>query len=163
MKMIKTTKTMKAIKPISAEDALKVKRPVLGENIPIALWRLLRLVAMPKAFGKDAEVLTRKLGLEMGALLNVKKPEDIIDAINNAQIGICNPLEKEKGFYAIEFTECFTCSGIKPAIGRAICDFEVALIEGAFQKMKMNVSAIEETKCMGGLGDQVCRVEVQTK
>ena len=146
---------------ISVKQATMVKRPVLGETIPISLWRLLRLVAMPKAFGNKAEELDRQLGLEMAKLLNVKKPEDIIQAINDTQIGICNPLEQKKGFYAIEFTECFTCSGITPAIGQAICDFEVAIIEGAFLKLGEKVKEIKETKCMGGLGDKVCRIEVK--
>ena len=149
------------MKDIAVQDALKVSRPVLGENIPISLWRLLRLVAMPKAFGKDAKMLDRKLGLEMGKLLNVKEPGDIITAINNAQIGICNPLEAGPGFYAVEFTECFTCSGITPAVGEAICDFEVAIIEGAFEKIGIKCKELKETKCMGGLGDNVCRIEVK--
>ena len=151
------------MKQISVKQAMMVNRPVLGDSIPVSLWRLLRLVAMPKAFGEKFKEVEWKLGLEMGALLNVKKPEDIIDAINSAQIGICNPLEKKKGFYAIEFTECFTCSGIKPAIGTAICGFEVALISGAFQKMGKKIINIAETKCMGGLGDNVCRIEVNVK
>ena len=149
------------MKEISVKQALMVRRPVLGDTIPISLWRLLRLVAMPRAFGKQAAKLDRKLGIEVGKLLSVKEPEDIIDAINNAQIGICNPIEKGPGFYAIEFTECFTCSGIEPAIGEAICDFEVAIIEGALTKIGVNIESIKETKCMGGLGDPVCRVDVK--
>ena len=149
------------MKSITQKQALMVKRPVLGENIPISLWRLLRLVAMPRAFGKDAADIDRRMGLEMGKLLNVKKPEDIIDAINNSQIGICNPLEKKKNFYAVEFTECFTCSGIEPKVGEVICDFEVAIIEGALNKIGIKIKQITETKCMGGLGDNVCRIEVK--
>lgn len=99
----------------------------------------------------------------MGKLLNVKKPTDIIDAINNARIGICNPLEKNGNTFSIEFTECFTCSGIEPIVGKAICGFEVAMLEGAFIKMGYKISKAKETKCMGGLGDTVCRVEIDAK
>jgi predicted hydrocarbon binding protein len=150
------------MKSISPKDAMKVSRPVLGDTIPISLWRLLRLVAMPKVFGMETAEIDEKLGKEIGKLLSINKPEDIIDAIDNAQIGICNPMEKGENFYAIEFTECFTCSGITPAVGEPICDFEVAIIEGAFEKLGIKVKEAKETKCIGGLGDKVCRVEVKT-
>ena len=151
------------MEPIPAEQAMKVNSPVLGDNIPLSLWRLLRLVVMPKAFGEQTAEMDYKLGYEMGKLLAVQKPQDIIEAINNAQIGICNPIEQKENFIAVEFTECFTCSGISPAIGRAICDFEVAIVVGALEKIGIQVDDAKETKCMGGLGDDVCRVEVRTK
>lgn len=151
------------MKPLEAEQVMKVNRPVLGDKIPLSLWRLLRLVAMPKAFGEKTAEMDYKLGYEMGKLLAVKKPEDVVDAINNAQIGICNPLEVKDNFVALEFTECFTCSGISPAVGKPICDFEVALAVGAVEKLGMKVLEAKETKCMGGLGDDVCRVELRTK
>lgn len=148
------------MRELTIDDALKIKRPALGDTIPLSLWRILRLVVMPKVFGKDAGQWDRKLGLEFGALLDVEAPDDIIKAINDTQIGLCNPLEQKGGFYAIEFTECFTCSGIEPPVGKPICDFEAAIIEGCFLKMGMKVESVRETKCMGGLGDEVCRIEV---
>ena len=45
---------------IKVENAIRVSRPILGETIPISLWRLLRLVAMPRAFGEQAEELDRR-------------------------------------------------------------------------------------------------------
>jgi len=151
------------MKEISVKQLLMIQRPTLGDHIPISFWRLIRLIAMPRALGDKTTEINRNIGLEMGKLLNVKKPEDIIDAINNSQIGLCNPLEKKAGFYAIEFKECLTCSGIKPTLGRAICDFEVAIIEGAMNKLKVKITEIKETKCIGGLGDNVCRIEIKTK
>jgi len=148
-------------KILEPKDLMNVNRPVLGDKIPISLWRLLRLVAMPKAFGEKTTELDYKLGYEMGNLLSVKKPKDLVKAINDAQIGICNPLEHKDQNFAIEFTECFTCSGIYPPVGKAICDFEVALVVGAFEKMGYKVKKSAETKCMGGLGDDVCRVEIE--
>ena len=152
---------MKKTREISISDTLKIKRPVLGDNLPIAFWRLLRLIAIPKVFNKDTSKINRKIGIELGRVLAVKNPEDILDAIINAQIGVPNPLEKKDGNYAIEFTECVTCSGITPPVGEAICDLEVGIIEGAFEKIGMHVADAQETKCIGGLGDKVCRIEVK--
>ena len=118
---------------------------------------------MPKVFGGKTEEWDRKLGMEMGSLLAVESPEDIIKAIADAQIGICGPLENKGKFYAIELTECFTCSGIEPPVGKPICDFEAAIIEGAFRKIGMAAESVKETKCIGGLGDEVCRIEVLVK
>ena len=151
------------MRKISIKDVLKINRPVLGDRIPLAFWRILRLIAMPRVLGKKTEAFNKKVGNEIGKIFAVKTPEEIVTAITTSQIGICNPLEKKKGMYAIEFKECFTCSGITPPIGKPICDLEAAIIEGAFKKIGVKVKKVQETKCMGGLGDDVCRIEVETE
>src|SRR3989344_8598014 len=151
------------MKAISVNQALRIDRPTLGKTIPLSLWRLLRLVAMPRAMGEDAVELDRKIGLEFGYLLKIEKHEDISNAINRAKIGVCKPMEKNKNTYALEFTECFTCSGINPIVGEPICNFEAAIVEAALKRLGETIIEVKETKCSCGLGDKVCRIEAKVK
>jgi predicted hydrocarbon binding protein len=120
------------------------------------------MVAMPEVFGKDAAKINRQIGVEAGKVLTMAVPEDIVKEIRRLRIGVCRPLETTENSYAVEFTECLTCSGITPPLGAAICDLEMGIVEGAFRKIGINIESIEETKCIGGLGDDVCRIEVKT-
>jgi predicted hydrocarbon binding protein len=152
---------MKNIRKPSVDEALQVLRPVLGDKIPVTFWRILRVIAMPEVFGENTFDINRAIGMEMSKTLNVKVPEDIVKEIRRLRIGVCHPLEKTDDSYAIEFTECLTCSGITPAVGAAMCDLEAGIVEGAFKELGINVEKAQETKCIGGLGDDVCRIEVK--
>ncbi|MEK7494213.1 MAG: V4R domain-containing protein, partial [Patescibacteria group bacterium] len=57
-------------------------------------------------------------------------------------------------------SECLTCDGISPPIGRAICQLEAGIVAGALETIYPGRKALgEETKCIGGLGDDVCLIE----
>jgi len=151
------------MKDVPVADAVKILRQNLGDAMPLSYWRLVRLVAISRAFGNSSDDVLDKLGKEIGKLLAVKTAEDIVVALEDAQVGIGNPLEVRTGFYAFEFKECCTCAGVDPLVGQPMCDMELAMIQGALEKIGIDVVGAKETKCIGGLGDPVCRFEFDVK
>jgi predicted hydrocarbon binding protein len=146
---------------LTIEDVSKVRRPKLGPNYPVSFWRLVSLIAMPEVLGAQSPEIAYKLGYKIGEKVGIKSGQEIADVILGSGIGVTNPIEEREDFYAVEFSECFTCSGITPPAGIPLCHFEVGFVAGAVEKgLKKKIITIAETKCIGGLGHDVCRVEV---
>lgn len=147
---------------LTKKDTGTVYRPTLGGNFDISLWRTFILRGLPEVLGDASKETAFKIGYKLGELLEVKTAQDIVRAILDMKIGMTNPIEEREGFIGVEFAECVTCSGINPPVGETVCDFEVGIVVGAVEKgLGKKVTEKAETLCIGGLGDEVCRVEVK--
>jgi predicted hydrocarbon binding protein len=124
---------------VGVSNALNVQRPSLGPDAGVALYRLLRLVALEDIIGRGAAgtayVAGKKLGLNLG-----------VPVLTDSRIHI-------------DVFECVTCSGLKP-VGRALCHFEGGLIAGAVESILKKRARAIEVSCIGGLGDDSCGFEL---
>jgi len=59
------------MKDVPVADAVKILRQNLGDAMPLSYWRLVRLVAISRAFGNSSDDVLDKLGKEIGKLLAV--------------------------------------------------------------------------------------------
>ncbi len=148
-----------------------VKRPQLGEDVPILIFRAFRIYSgeyLRDLMGeKGAVVLFQNAGRELGRSLGEKLISDSITTylenvrtfMKESKIGLLIPedLDEHRGVFKID--ECITCSGI-PNIGSRICHFEAGFVAGILEFFTKKRVKATETKC-NAMGEGVCEVTVE--
>jgi len=146
--------------PVTVENALRVERTELGTNVPVALFRLVRLVAFEEILGRGAAGPAYIAGKRLGKALGLPDVSAFLKLCEDLNIGkIKVPKQDDRQLY-VDVYECVTCAGMMP-VGRKLCSFEGGLIAGVMESiLKKQVTATEIT-CIGGLGHKTCGFDVQ--
>jgi predicted hydrocarbon binding protein len=153
-------RVIKPHKNIDVENALNVVRPTLGNNAGVALYRLLRLVALEDIIGRGASGAAYLAGKKLGISLGLTELEDFLQLCKDLNIGIIEvPVVTETKVH-VDVYECVTCSGLE-TVGRPICHFEGGLIAGAVQTITGRSARAREVTCIGGLGDKTCGFDIE--
>ncbi len=157
-------KEEKLITPRNPKDLtlanLTPRRSTIGPDIPVVLWRLLRLVSLHDILGDETAAVVYLMGKHLGAMLGVKTVEELHEQLTRLKIGKLDLSINTPDVVHLAISECLTCDGISPPIGRAICQLEAGIVAGALETIYPGRKALgEETKCIGGLGDDVCLIE----
>lgn len=156
------TKVATAYQSVDVSNALKIVRPTFGDNAGVALYRLLRLVALEDIIGRGAAGTAYIAGKKLGTSLGLAKLDDLLELCASLKIGIIKVPVATAHHVRIEVYECVTCSGMAP-VGRTLCHFEGGLVAGALTTIfKQKIRAVE-TSCIGGLGDDACGFDIERK
>ena len=150
------------MKPIELSNALKVKRPELGDLAGVGLYRLLRLVAWEDIMGPGASAISYYAGKKLGQELNLKTLDEFLELCKQLKIGIIEIPEMTDTHMHVDIYECVTCSGMDP-VGRPICHFEGGLIAGVVETITGKSVQAKEVSCIGGLGDETCGYDLEIK
>jgi predicted hydrocarbon binding protein len=147
---------------VDVTNALRVLRPSLGGDAGVALYRLLRLVALEDIIGRGAAGTAYLAGKKLGISLGLDKLDALLELCDALKVGIIKiPIATETRV-RVEVFECVTCSGLTP-VGRVLCHFEGGLIAGSLTTIfKQKIRAVE-TKCIGGLGDEACSFDIERR
>ena len=144
---------------IDVTNALSIMRPKLGDQAGVALYRLLRLVALEDIIGRGAGATAYVAGKKLGQSLGLTSLEDFLGLCNAISLGIIKvPVLTANRIY-VDVYECVTCSGMRP-VGRTICQFEAGIVAGVVQTVTGKPTKAKELTCIGGLGHDSCGVEV---
>ncbi len=153
------------------ETISQVRRPHLGEDIPILVFRAFRVftgVHLEDMVGHmGAITLIQKAGRELGREVgNTLKDEDlnaylgkVIDFVKDSKIGLLVPVDVSQEKIVVALDECITCSGM-PNIGKRICHFEAGFVAGIVESYLNKRVRAYETKC-NAHGDGICEVAVE--
>jgi predicted hydrocarbon binding protein len=144
---------------VEVKNALRVVRPQLGNDAGVALYRLLRLVALEDIIGRGAAGTAYVAGKKLGNSLGLKKLEDFLELCSALKIGIIQvPVLTESKIH-VDVYECITCSGLQ-TVGRPLCHFEGGLIAGVVETVLAKRARAREVTCIGGLGHDACGFEL---
>jgi predicted hydrocarbon binding protein len=158
----KPLQELAAHRNVDIGNALKVVRPTLGDQAGVALYRLLRLVALEDIIGRGAAGTAYVAGKKLGINLGLTKLEDFLALCTSLKIGVIEVPVLTPERVHVDVYECITCAGLD-TVGRTLCHFEGGLIAGAVETiLKKRTRAIEVT-CIGGLGDKACGFDLQFK
>jgi predicted hydrocarbon binding protein len=147
---------------VDVANAMRIVRPILGDNAGVALYRLLRLVALEDIIGRGAAGTAYVAGKRLGVSLGLAKLDELLELCASLKVGVIKIPIATPNHVRVEVFECVTCSGMTP-VGRPLCHFEGGLIAGALQTIfKQKVRAVETT-CIGGLGDDACGFDLERK
>jgi predicted hydrocarbon binding protein len=147
---------------VDVPNALRVVRPSLGDNAGVALYRLLRLVALEDIIGRGAAGTAYLAGKKLGISLGLDKLDSLLELCDALKVGIIKLPVLTESRVRVEVFECVTCSGLKP-VGRALCHFEGGFIAGSLTTIfKQRIRAVETT-CIGGLGHDACGFEIERR
>lgn len=150
-------------------------RQKLGTMVPVALFRLLRLVGvmegMKEIAGRGANAIIYRGGKNLGKNVgekvlqktgkNLEKYlQEIVNICKDLGIGLLSipELDLNKGFIKVRVDECVTCSGI-PNVGQVVCHFEGGLIGAIIEKFTEKKVSVTEVECYGK-GDTACVFEI---
>jgi uncharacterized protein len=148
-----------ATKRIDIANALSIVRPKLGDQAGVALYRLLRLVALEDIIGRGAGATAYVAGKKLGQNLGITKLDAFLELCSSISLGIIHvPVLTASRVY-VDVYECVTCSGMEP-VGRTLCQFEAGLVAGVVQMIVGKPTKAREMTCIGGLGHDSCGVEV---
>ncbi len=142
---------------LTMENIAKPEREKLGRDIPVTLFRLIRLIGMGKLLGSSSGVALYTVGQSIGEGLEIKTIEEFLKIVEDIKIGIPKVVEVSERKIVVQVSECVTCSGL-PEIETSVCNFEAGFIAGALSKISGKGTETRETKCWGK-GDKVCEFE----
>jgi predicted hydrocarbon binding protein len=152
------------------EEVAKTDRPVLGNDIPLLVFRVFRHFSqqyVEEVLGRGAAVVFqnggRDLGREAGTMLWKPDPEaylrEICQFVRDSRIGILHPREVSDKRLVVDLDECITCAGMAN-IGKRICLFEVGFVAGVAEVLIKRKPRAYETKCNAN-GEGTCQVTVE--
>lgn len=156
---VAATNAADSAKRVDISNALSIVRPQLGDRAGVALYRLLRLVALEDIIGRGAGATAYVAGKKLGQNLGITKLEDFLALCQAISLGIVKvPVLSASRIY-VDVYECVTCAGMTP-VGRTLCQFEAGLVAGVVQSVTGKQTKAKEMTCIGGLGHDSCGVEV---
>jgi predicted hydrocarbon binding protein len=147
---------------VDVGNALRVSRPSLGPDAGVALYRLLRLVALEDIIGRGAAGTAYVAGKKLGLNLGLTTLDGFLELCTALKVGIIKvPVLTETRIH-VDVYECVTCSGMEP-VGRTLCHFEGGLVAGAVESILKKRTRAMEVTCIGGLGDEACGFDLDLK
>ncbi len=153
------------------ESISQIKRPHLGKDIPILVFRAFRVFTgmyLEDVIGEKGAITLiqnagRELGKEVGKSLKDEKLDSylgrVIDFVKDAKIGLLIPVDVNQERIIVSLDECITCSGM-PNIGKRICYFESGFVAGIVEVYTGKKVRAYETKC-NAHGEDICEVHVE--
>jgi predicted hydrocarbon binding protein len=145
--------------PVDVANALKIARPTLGNDAGVALFRLLRLVALEDIIGRGAAGTAYVAGKKLGLALGIKKLEDFLALCAELKIGVIKVPKVSASKLRVDVYECVTCAGMS-RVGRTLCHLEGGMIAGVVESVTKKKARALEVTCIGGLGDDACGFDV---
>ncbi|HEC96781.1 MAG TPA: DUF2507 domain-containing protein [Nitrospirae bacterium] len=134
-----------SIKKLDIGDISKTKRPILGDEVPVEVFRLLRIIGMYSILGEGSGYTLYLAGKELGVELDIKTVEELATLLKKLKIGILMVVESSDNKIVVRVDECITCAGL-PDIGKMICHFEGGIIAGALEKILKRPTKAIQTK-----------------
>jgi predicted hydrocarbon binding protein len=141
-------------------NALSVVRPQLGGDAGVALYRLLRLVALEDIIGRGAAGTAYVAGKKLGTSLGLTNLDAFLELCRQLKIGIIKVPIVTQNRIKVDVYECVTCAGLKP-VGRTLCHFEGGLIAGVVESVMKKQAKAQEVTCIGGLGHDACGFDIR--
>ncbi len=130
---------------VRLEDIRKTDRPTLGDDVPVEVFRLLRVIGMYSILGEGSGYTLYLAGKELGEGLGLDSMEELAKLFRRLKIGVLRVLDALEDKMTVRVDECITCSGL-PYTGKMICHFEGGIIAGAVQKILDRPTKAVQTK-----------------
>ncbi|WP_423793185.1 DUF2507 domain-containing protein [Methanocaldococcus indicus] len=141
----------------NVHELSKNNRKSFGNNIDIAIFRIIRYMDLDRYLGKSANMIIYQCGKSFGKSLELSSIEDIIKFCEKFKIGKVEIVNKEP--LKIRVYECISCSGL-PDVGETLCYFEGGFIAGCLENLLNKKVIAKETHC-AGLGHDFCQFDIR--
>lgn len=141
------------------EDMKQIKRTSLGTEVPLELFRAIRLIGMHQGLPIGGKATTMTIGRKIGESLPVTSLEELLQLLEELKIGIPHIISTNERGMTIAVEDCF-CEGLPIHEGQLVCDLEGAIMEGALSKIYNKRVTAKEIKCNVN-GDERCEYELR--
>lgn len=146
------------MKEYSIEDVSHVVRPKLGEDIPLTLYRILRVIGMRKILGETSGATLYMMGKQVGNMVGAKDLDEFERKIKELKVGIPEVEVIEEDHIIVKLYECITCAGFVNT-GEMFCDMESGIIAGLLETVYGKKARSTQTKSWS-VGYNYCEFEI---
>ncbi len=122
------------MKQYTLEEIKSIARPTLGEDVPLILFRILRVIGMRSLLGESSGQTLYVMGKSVGNMLEARTLDDFKRVIEELKIGMPEVEIVEEDHVVVKLYECITCAGF-PFTGEMFCDMESGIIAGLLEKV----------------------------
>lgn len=142
------------------DDMKLMDRNVLGNMVPLELFRTIRLIRLNQGLPLGGKGTTLTVGRKIGESLPVTSIEELLQIFEDLKIGIPRIVHADERKINIAVDDCF-CKGL-PSLEeeKMVCDLEGAILEGALCKILGRKVSVKEIKC-NVTGHEHCEYEVK--
>ena len=146
------------MKDYVVDDIKNVERPRLGDDVPLLLFRILRIIGMRSILGETSGATLYMMGKRVGNMLPASTMEEFATTIRDLKIGIPKVEIVDEDHINVRLFECITCAGFSYT-GEMFCDMESGIIAGLLENVHGKKAKSTQTKSWS-LGYKYCEFEV---
>jgi len=146
------------MKEYSIEEIKNIARPTLGEEIPLVLYRILRVIGMRSILGESSGATLYMMGKSIGNMVGAKDIPEFVSRIKELRVGITEVEVIDEDNLVVKLYECITCAGFDYT-GEMFCDMESGIIAGFLEKVYGKKAKSTQTKSWS-VGYNYCEFEV---
>lgn len=146
------------MKDYVVDDIRNIVRPQLGEEVPLLLFRILRIIGMRSILGETSGATLYMMGKKVGNMLPVRTMEEFSGTIRQLKIGIPDAVIVDEDHITVKLFECITCAGFTYT-GEMFCDMESGIIAGLIENIHGKKAKSTQTKSWSS-GYNYCEFEV---
>jgi predicted hydrocarbon binding protein len=143
----------------SYEDMQQIDRAELGDQVPLELFRTIRLIGMYQGLPMGGRGTTLTIGRKIGESLPVRSLEELLALFRKLKIGIPSIIHRDDRIVRVAVEDCF-CKGLPVLEEKLVCDLEGAIMEGALTRISGQRVTVKEIKCNVN-GDDCCEYEIR--
>ena len=146
------------MKEYTVDDIKNILRPRLGDDVPLLLFRILRIIGMRSILGETSGATLYMMGKRVGNLLPATTMEQFSDTIKELRIGIPQATVVDEDHITVKLYECITCAGFSYT-GEMFCDMESGIMAGLLENVLGKKAKSTQTKSWSA-GYKYCEFEV---
>ncbi len=146
------------MKEYSLDQVRQIVRPKLGEDIPLVLYRILRVIGMRNILGESSGSALYMVGKQVGNLIGATDLNDFKRKIEELKVGIAEVEFVDEDNLVVKLYECITCAGFSYT-GEMFCDMESGIVAGLLEKALSRRAKSVQTKSWS-MGYSFCEFEV---
>jgi uncharacterized protein len=146
------------MKEYTLEEVSRIVRPGLGEDIPLVLYRILRIIGMRSILGDSSGPALYMVGKEIGRQIGAGDLAELSARIKELKVGIPEINIIDDDNLIVKLYECITCAGF-PYTGEMFCDMESGILAGLLERVYNRRAKSTQTKSWSA-GFNHCEFEV---
>jgi predicted hydrocarbon binding protein len=146
------------MKEYTLREIESIARPKLGKDVPLSLFRILRIIGMRSLLGESSGQTLYVMGKSVGNILDADSMDSFKRTIEELKIGIPEVETIDEDHLIVKLYECITCAGF-PFTGEMFCDMESGIIAGLLEKIYGKKAKSTQTKSWSA-GYKFCEFDV---
>jgi uncharacterized protein len=146
------------MKEYTLQEIKSIARPRLGADVPLSLFRILRIIGMRSLLGESSGQTLYAMGKSVGNMLDAATLEEFRKRIEELRIGIPEVEIIDDDHLVVKLYECITCAGFV-FTGEMFCDMESGIIAGLLEKVYAKKAKSTQTKSWS-VGYNYCEFDV---
>ena len=146
------------MKEYTLEEIGRIVGPEMGNDIPLILYRSLRIIGMRQILGETSGATLYMMGKQIGTMFKMKDLREFKEQVMALKVGIPEVEVVDEDHVTVKLYECITCAGFAYT-GEMFCDMESGIVAGLLESVYGRKARSAQTKSWS-VGYNYCEFEV---